>query len=283
MSNTRTGQDISEVIGTHNLVEFPQQIIESVGSKNVVETTQQVVEAVGPAQIGFVGQHVVEIISSLNQVETPQNIIEVVGGFGNVRAGQIVVEVIGGLGGVRTGQNIIEVITSTPVPRPVTVQGFRGRPSSLSFGLNGYVSVPNPGAQQPLPATPINPKNVFFGPTNTRLVARYAGSQIISFADGHPSFVAPWNSIRIGADPSDRLYQVGTGEEGRLDIIAWNVYGNENYWWILAQANDVMVPFEEPYAGDRIRVPSISRILNVLGQVAAGTESQKYNQYGLVP
>jgi len=116
---------------------------------------------------------------------------------------------------------------------------------------------------------------VFRAP-QARLAARFSGSLIVEIQDGRPSFVAPWNAIRFIADPSDHIIDVLAGEEGRLDIISQVVYGRDDLWWAIAAANDIINIFREPFAGDRIRIPDISRVLRAFGQVGTGTEISRF-------
>lgn len=62
--------------------------------------------------------------------------------------------------------------------------------------------------------------------------------------------------ISIKETENDLLHQVTSGEKNRLDLIAYNYYGNAELWWVIAIANDIKNPFEID-AGDILRIPSI--------------------------
>lgn len=115
-----------------------------------------------------------------------------------------------------------------------------------------------------------------FRPVISRLAARYAGATVVEMQDGRASFVAPWNSINITPDITDQWIQIQAGMEGRLDIVAQQVYNRSDLWWCLAQANNILNPFEQPRAGDTIRIPTISRVSRILGRVSTGNELSRF-------
>ena len=54
-----------------------------------------------------------------------------------------------------------------------------------------------------------------------------------------------------------KLATVPAGMEGRPDLIAFDVYGNPYYWWVICVANDITDTFEQLKAGKVIRIPQI--------------------------
>jgi len=71
--------------------------------------------------------------------------------------------------------------------------------------------------------------------------------------DGLRYFELP--SIEVKVSDEDDRYIVKSNEEGRLDLIAYKVYGRVDYWWILAVANDTYFPLDVK-AGDVLIIPS---------------------------
>jgi|TARA_R100000482_G_C5122625_1_gene146682 hypothetical protein len=55
-----------------------------------------------------------------------------------------------------------------------------------------------------------------------------------------------------------RLGVVPNGMEGRPDLISYHIYGTTENWWIICVANDILDPFEDLKAGNKIRLPIIS-------------------------
>lgn len=66
----------------------------------------------------------------------------------------------------------------------------------------------------------------------------------------------------------DRFIDVDSNYLGRLDLIAYDFYGDENLWWAIALANGIdQVPTDMPL-GTRIRIPDRSVISAALSRVA---------------
>lgn len=59
---------------------------------------------------------------------------------------------------------------------------------------------------------------------------------------------------------SVKYHQVNELEVGRFDLIAQLYYGNVDWWWILAVANDVLNPLDELVEGVSIVIPDVSDI-----------------------
>lgn len=51
----------------------------------------------------------------------------------------------------------------------------------------------------------------------------------------------------------------------RPDAIAYEVYGNSKYWWIIAMANNIKDPFFEFYKGRSLKIPNIDLVKKELG------------------
>ncbi len=48
---------------------------------------------------------------------------------------------------------------------------------------------------------------------------------------------------------------VPNGMEGRPDLISYSIYGTTANWWVICVANDIIDPFEELKAGNKIKLP----------------------------
>ncbi len=79
--------------------------------------------------------------------------------------------------------------------------------------------------------------------------------------------IETYEKLYIQEHPSDIYYEVQSGEENFLDMIAFRYYKNEGLWWILAEANSLINPFYIP-AGTVIRIPSINNLRGYRGILA---------------
>ena len=56
-------------------------------------------------------------------------------------------------------------------------------------------------------------------------------------------------------------YVLTQSEEGCPDLIAWNVYQDEQYYWIILQFNRIINPLTELMTGMVLRIPDLSEAL----------------------
>ncbi len=73
-----------------------------------------------------------------------------------------------------------------------------------------------------------------------------------------------WDVLHLPAFPSDvgdTFYTVKTGD--RLDYLAFKLYGDPIYWWVLAVANDMEILPTDLQEGMRMRVPSAAFVQQV--------------------
>lgn len=68
----------------------------------------------------------------------------------------------------------------------------------------------------------------------------------------------------ITQSEEDQYTVVTNITKDRLDIIANEYYGTPRYWWIIAQANYIIDPFDVP-VGTQLRIPSIISLYNIGG------------------
>lgn len=64
-----------------------------------------------------------------------------------------------------------------------------------------------------------------------------------------------WQYDEIPENDNDLFTEVGSGERGRLDLIARRIYRLEELYWVIAFANDIVDPFEEIVPGMKLRCP----------------------------
>lgn len=67
----------------------------------------------------------------------------------------------------------------------------------------------------------------------------------------------------------DVYYRVESGHANKLDLVASSDdhYSNEELWWVIAEANDIIDPLDVP-VGTVLKVPSIKTIYGRRGVLA---------------
>ena len=84
------------------------------------------------------------------------------------------------------------------------------------------------------------------------LASPYDQAKIVDYADGDYT-VEPTGFV--GSYVTNSTYTVKEGET--LQMIANTIYGDSGLWYIIADANDIMNPFDEKefYAGMLLNIP----------------------------
>ena len=76
------------------------------------------------------------------------------------------------------------------------------------------------------------------------------------------------------------LYNVNKSERGRPDLIAYNKYGDTNYWWIILMYNG-LISFKELKEGITIKVPDFSQISKILSDQATQVYSKNIRKVSI--
>jgi hypothetical protein len=76
-------------------------------------------------------------------------------------------------------------------------------------------------------------------------------------------FFGPWHRLVLENDITDIFHTVGSGEVGALDLIAFNYYGQEGLWWLLADFNSITDQFSEMSVGMVLRIPTKQRVMQL--------------------
>jgi nucleoid-associated protein YgaU len=84
-----------------------------------------------------------------------------------------------------------------------------------------------------------------------------------------------WERVVFKLDSSDTTYVVDTNTEGRLDLISVAFLGDSKLWWVLAQYNAILDPYNEITIGRVIRIPSKSRAQAMLSGKQGGYPSAR--------
>jgi hypothetical protein len=99
---------------------------------------------------------------------------------------------------------------------------------------------------------------------NRKTNSRYSNHRVIQ-VDGVAS-QETWDPQVIPTSNKDQYYRISSIINWRLDLIADYYYGDQNLWWVIAFANDVVDPFQAfnnpPDPPSVIRIPSVDTVYN---------------------
>jgi hypothetical protein len=75
-------------------------------------------------------------------------------------------------------------------------------------------------------------------------------------------FLQHYNHIKFPPDPSDKVVRVEERHKGRIDLLSYDLYGREDYWWIIVNMNldSIKDPIFDIRPGLLLRVPTLERI-----------------------
>lgn len=69
-----------------------------------------------------------------------------------------------------------------------------------------------------------------------------------------------WERQKFPKESSDIYLKVSKRGEGRPDIIAYQVYGDQYYAWLVMQYNSIVDPVTEIVKGTLLRLPTPTRV-----------------------
>jgi hypothetical protein len=84
-----------------------------------------------------------------------------------------------------------------------------------------------------------------------------------------------WERAQFQGSDTDGSYVVEAKFVGRLDLIAMQFLGDSRLWWVLAQYNAILDPFNEIVTGRVLRVPTTSRVQTMLSGKLGGVKSTR--------
>lgn len=99
----------------------------------------------------------------------------------------------------------------------------------------------------------LNLKNSVYNTKNGRYV--FGGTTEVSAA-----VVEWWSRNTLRRDPTDIVYFFEKKYEGRPDMLGFVFYGDPGMWWIIAQYNSILDPFEELKEGKILIIPTLERV-----------------------
>ncbi len=93
--------------------------------------------------------------------------------------------------------------------------------------------------------------------------SRYKDTDLYADVDGN-AFFGPWEELEI-QDPSDyELYQIKSKDIGRIDVLAYDFYGDPTLQWVIMNFNNIIDPIFDLEIGDKIKIPSKDQVLRML-------------------
>lgn len=95
-------------------------------------------------------------------------------------------------------------------------------------------------------------------------ISRYARTSRLGFATqfgSSKSIIAIRSAIKAGSLPVDEILIRGSE---RLDTLAGSIYGDADYWWILAAASDIGWGLQVP-PGTIIKIPKLESVITLIG------------------
>lgn len=82
-------------------------------------------------------------------------------------------------------------------------------------------------------------------------------------------FFGRWRPFDVEVAGGDEEYIVREGQEGQLDLIAEEFYGDRRLWRVIAQANSIDFPLEGVQPGTKLRIPRLADVQAALLQTQA--------------
>lgn len=105
-------------------------------------------------------------------------------------------------------------------------------------------------------------------PYNYPLVSRYMKTRLILDEETNILHHETVSNYIIKESDEDKFITITNNNENRLDVIAYNQYGNVKFWWVIAIANNIIDSFTEIPVGTVLRIPPIPNLYkngNILG------------------
>lgn len=94
---------------------------------------------------------------------------------------------------------------------------------------------------------------------------RRSASSRYARVDLRPDGLLPlWRPAVIPVAAEDQTHRIAPGEEGRLDVIAAQYYGDGALFWILAIANKIRFVQRDAALGVRIRIPALGTVRQLI-------------------
>lgn len=73
-------------------------------------------------------------------------------------------------------------------------------------------------------------------------------------------YVETAEPFKVPKNADDTFHIVSMKDENRLDLISWQYYGNTYMWWVIAEASDIIDPFDIP-KDTVLRIPNKANVI----------------------
>lgn len=84
-----------------------------------------------------------------------------------------------------------------------------------------------------------------------------------------------WNRTNYTLTGTESVFTITDKYQGRLDLIAYDLYQDSSMWWIIAMLNNILDPFTEIVVGRELYVPTKQNAIKMMGAKIGGIQSQK--------
>lgn len=96
---------------------------------------------------------------------------------------------------------------------------------------------------------------------NFKLYSRYFNGTVATNRSGQ-NFLLLRQPLNLGTNSRDTFVTITKEIENRPDILASQLYGNPDLWWVIYEFNGISDPFFELKAGQILRIPELERVLS---------------------
>lgn len=80
------------------------------------------------------------------------------------------------------------------------------------------------------------------------------------FTQAGRSFFGRWRPVAVQIDGDEEEFIIREGQEGQLDLLADDRYGDRQLWRVIAHANQIDFAPEDLPAGTKIIVPKLANV-----------------------
>ncbi|WP_304393179.1 hypothetical protein [uncultured Clostridium sp.] len=101
----------------------------------------------------------------------------------------------------------------------------------------------------------------YLSPRVYKDISRYKNVRRIQDESTGKIYHETMNQYLVDESKDDIIFEVNVETENRLDMISQIYYTTPKYWWVIAQANYIIDPFDVPY-GTRLRIPPLTSLYN---------------------
>jgi len=92
-----------------------------------------------------------------------------------------------------------------------------------------------------------------------------------------------WERTKFTTSPDDSTYVVEKKFVGRLDLITAVFLGEPRYWWLVAQYNNLLDPYDEITEGRVLYIPTLDRVKLLMNGKTGGVPSTREVPLAILP